>query len=245
MKQEIINLLNEIECDNNVEIIYACESGSRVWGFSNEDSDWDVRFIYKRNGIDDYITLKTEKEVIEITKRRIDIVGWDIRKALNLHFKSNPTLREWLISDQIYINRNVEGLFDGLGDFDKNVLKHHYKSMAFNHWKKYCRGEFEKRKCKKYLYVIRCILSWSFLDNGSYPPLNIHDLLKDSTIKNEVETLIEYYQNSTVIDERTINILNQYIETYLNIMNRDKSKPKIKKSYVKYGDNFKKIIKGD
>ncbi|MFO5695585.1 DNA polymerase beta superfamily protein, partial [Klebsiella pneumoniae] len=38
--------LDRIEKKYGVKIIYACESGSRGWGFASTNSDYDVRFIY-------------------------------------------------------------------------------------------------------------------------------------------------------------------------------------------------------
>ena len=47
---EIVQLIKEklsqIEERENIRILYACESGSRAWGFASPDSDYDVRFIY-------------------------------------------------------------------------------------------------------------------------------------------------------------------------------------------------------
>lgn len=45
-REEILKHLQKIEVQYNVKILYAVESGSRAWGFSSPDSDWDVRFIY-------------------------------------------------------------------------------------------------------------------------------------------------------------------------------------------------------
>ncbi|ADC47140.1 hypothetical protein mru_1290 [Methanobrevibacter ruminantium M1] len=77
--EEIIQTLKEIEKENNIEILYAIESGSRAWGFSNEESDYDIRFIFKRP-IKDYISLKNNKDALDITIDDYDIVGWDIKK---------------------------------------------------------------------------------------------------------------------------------------------------------------------
>ena len=43
--QEIKAKLSQIEQRENIRILYACESGSRAWGFASPDSDYDVRFV--------------------------------------------------------------------------------------------------------------------------------------------------------------------------------------------------------
>jgi uncharacterized protein len=48
MKSQILSRLYKIEAEENVRIVYACESGSRAWGFPSADSDYDVRFLYVR-----------------------------------------------------------------------------------------------------------------------------------------------------------------------------------------------------
>jgi uncharacterized protein len=66
MKEEILIRLDRIEAEEDVRIFYACESGSRAWGFESTDSDWDVRFIYMRRR-DWYLSIDVEekRDVIE------------------------------------------------------------------------------------------------------------------------------------------------------------------------------------
>ena len=52
--QAIKERFSQIEKRENIRIIYACESGSRAWGFASPDSDYDVRFVFVRP-VQDYL----------------------------------------------------------------------------------------------------------------------------------------------------------------------------------------------
>lgn len=246
MKSDIVHVLEEIEKIENIEVLYACEAGSRVWGFANDESDYDVRFIYKNVNVGDYLSLKKSDDVIEYSGEDIDLVGWDIKKALTLHYKNNPNLREWLISNQVYIDKGITDIFDDLGKFDKDVLKNYYLSMAKSHWKRYCGLKYQDDKAKKYLYVIRCILSWNILDNGEYPPLAIQNLLNhpfagisDET-EIEVNNLISHLQLRREISEDTIFKLNNFILKSLKSM--DTVKTSSNKDFEIYEERFKELL---
>lgn len=216
-KESIIKILHDIEENESIEILYACEAGSRIWGFANDSSDFDIRFIYKKADSNDYLSMKQLSDVIECRGDRLDIVGWDIRKAFKLHYKNNPNLREWLLSSIVYIDKGILKAFKDLGDFDISILKNHYASIALKHWKKYCSLEFKQSKTKKYLYVIRSILCWNILDRGFYPPITIFDLINHShcgisdDVKNDINDLINCHQKSFKISEDAIFRLTNFI----------------------------------
>ncbi len=47
MNEKIKQYLKKIQEDKEIEVLLACETGSRAWGFPSPDSDYDVRFIYR------------------------------------------------------------------------------------------------------------------------------------------------------------------------------------------------------
>jgi predicted nucleotidyltransferase len=95
MKEIIFEKLKSIEHQFDVKILYACESGSRAWGFASPDSDYDVRFIYVHK-MDYYLSIDEQRDVIELPINDVlDINGWELRKALRLFRKSNAPLYEW------------------------------------------------------------------------------------------------------------------------------------------------------
>lgn len=62
--QAIKEKLTQIEQRENIRILYACESGSRAWGFASPDSDYDVRFIFVRP-VEDYLLAKELPDFID------------------------------------------------------------------------------------------------------------------------------------------------------------------------------------
>ena len=94
MNHEIHNLLVKIERHHGVRILYACESGSRAWGFASPDSDYDIRFQFVRSTAS-YVGVADGLESIELPlDGLLDAGGWDVRKALRLLGKSNGALVE-------------------------------------------------------------------------------------------------------------------------------------------------------
>ena len=219
MRQEIINKLKEIEKKEKVKIIYAIESGSRAWGFESMDSDYDVRFIYVRKK-EDYLCLDEKSDVIELPIDEVfDISGWDIKKALRLLYKSNPSLLEWFASPIMYKEtietsyiREVIPLY-----FSQKKLYCHYKRMAKTHLKYM---NIEKVPVKKYLYILRCILSSQYIiHNKKQPPIEIERLIEcelPKELREDMNQLLTIKKNS---DEKKyvdhISSLDKFILTSL------------------------------
>lgn len=75
MKEKIEYALQEIAKRENIEILYAVESGSRAWGFPSQDSDYDVRFLYRR-AKDWYLKLEKTADHLEFPiNEELDICG--------------------------------------------------------------------------------------------------------------------------------------------------------------------------
>ena len=179
---ELINSkLDALEAEHSVRVLYAVESGSRAWGFASPDSDYDVRFIYVRPR-DEYLRLDHTDDVIEYEINDImDIVGWDIAKALKLFHKSNPSLLEWLGSPILYRTTIVfEGLRPLLAEYyQRRHGLYHYRSMA----KKNFVADFknDQVRLKQYFYVIRPILACKWiLNNDTPPPVLFSDLVANA-----------------------------------------------------------------
>ena len=125
---EIVQLIKEklsqIEERENIRILYACESGSRAWGFASSDSDYDVRFIYVRPK-EFYLKLENTCDTLECELNEIyDISGWDLKKMLRLLNRSNPSIFEWAASPLVYKTTKE-------WDYIKQFLKNWSKKYVF------------------------------------------------------------------------------------------------------------------
>lgn len=175
----IEKLLANIECERSVRILYACESGSRAWGFASPDSDYDIRFLYARDE-NTYLSVVYPPDTIEVPIHDdLDPGGWDVRKALGLLGKSNGALLEWLHSPIVY--RAEEGFLDRWRQaacevFSAKNAVDHYRGLA----KQMTRGKLQTEavRAKDYLYALRAVLAaeWIFAGRG-IPPVPFAELL--------------------------------------------------------------------
>ncbi len=220
MDKRIQQQLGDIACSFGVSIIYACESGSRAWGFASQDSDWDVRFIYLHPP-EWYLTIDLEhkKDVIERPSGDLDISGWDLRKALWLFRKSNPPLLEWLRSPIVYLDRF--GLAARLREllptyYSPLSCAHHYLHMAEGNFREFLRGDTVW--IKKYLYVLRPLLALRWLEIKAEPPpvlfsTLVEVLLPAGPLITAVHELLARKKAGAELDEGPrIPVISNYLE---------------------------------
>ncbi|MEY3288403.1 MAG: hypothetical protein RLZZ419_645 [Pseudomonadota bacterium] len=190
---EIMHRLAKTERDEGVRILLAVESGSRAWGFASANSDFDVSFIYARPAAWYLaVDLEERRDVIEYTiTDDIDLNGWDIRKALRLFWKSNPTFVEWLQSPFIYSEvggfaQNARELLPLVYSCTSGI--YHYRNMAKTNYRGYLRADLVP--LKKYFYVLRPLLSIRWLERYSTAaPIEFSRLLH--LIEEEPELLAD------------------------------------------------------
>lgn len=236
MKEKILEKLHDLEVKENISILLAVEVGSRSWGYANKDSDYDIKFIYKHNDISKYLVLDNFEDVILKEDGLFDMGGWDVKKALNLHFKSNAGLREWLTSPIVYISDEID-IFRNLPDFSRETLRHQYYGQAIKTNKKYIIGSDlrDKKIVKKTLYVIRCNLTWMELSENK--PQVSEDVLK------AISNLRESYKNLTLdeISDEDLELVHSWIEESLNSFENSKFKSQ-KRNIEEYNVRFQEII---
>jgi predicted nucleotidyltransferase len=211
--------LRQIEQQENVRILYACESGSRAWGFPSKDSDYDVRFLYIRP-VDGYLSIFDKRDVIERpVSELLDISGWDLRKALVLFRKSNPPLLEWLQSPIRYLEAyTVAEQIRSLSPltFSPKSCTYHYLNMAKGNFREYLQGE--QVRIKKYFYVLRPVLACGWIERyGTMPPMEFDPLVEalvpeGSELREAIRTLLVRKKAGEELDyEPRVNPIHDYL----------------------------------
>jgi predicted nucleotidyltransferase len=240
MKDEILKRLGEIEREENVRIFFACESGSRAWGFPSADSDYDVRFLYLHPR-DWYLSIDVEekRDVIERPiSDALDISGWDLRKALKLLRKSNPPLLEWLNSPIVYKEEpaqeeQAKSITDKLRGavaefYSPRSSYYHYLHMAEGNFREYLKGDTVW--IKKYFYVLRPLLAIRWIEADPHPvPMEFETLVDrcvDShELKQAIDDLLARKRAGQELDRQPrIETISRFIESDLE---RLKAKPDI------------------
>lgn len=202
MRATVLDELARLEREHEVRVLFACESGSRGWGFASPDSDYDVRFIYVHR-LSWYLTVEPGRDVIELPiDSELDVGGWELRKALHLLRDTNPTLLEWLRSPIVY--RQDDAWVARLRTLAEDKFSpvrgyHHYVAMARKNLREHLAGETVRYK--KYLYVLRPLLAARWIrERGGVPPMVFADLVAatslDAALVAEIDALLEVKMRS-------------------------------------------------
>lgn len=215
--QQINQSVSDLEKEMELTTILAVESGSRAWGFPSEDSDYDVRIIYRHNQ-DWYLSVFKRKDHLNLPiTDELDIAGWDIRKVLLLLYKGNAVVHEWLKSPVIYHRdekRTVQLREFAEKVFDPAMALRHYISMAA---KKLDSEESGAFTAKRLLYGYRTLLCARWVtEYQSAPPMEFSQLRKEFTKDNSevnegLKSLIKAKASGSEKDEIEVaRYLNDY-----------------------------------
>lgn len=222
IRAEIDATLSRIERDHAVKVLFACESGSRGWGFASPDSDYDVRFIYVHQP-DWYLTVFPGRDVIELPVNEVyDVSGWELRKALGLLRNGNATLVEWLSSPVIY--RADQTFLAAVRAAAQQVDRperafHHYLHMAQKNYREYLRGDVVR--LKKYLYVLRPLFACLWIEQQRGPvPMRFQDLVdalaSDTELKAAIAELLAIKRRAPESEHGlAMPVINHFLDTHL------------------------------
>lgn len=198
MNKEQINVrLNGLLAKHSAKCLFAVESGSRAWGFESANSDYDVRFVYWMP-VDWYLSIEARRDVIEeMGDDDLDFAGWDLRKALLLAKKSNPSLHDWLATHESYYEDSAlypEFKQLCLDFFDPQACFHHFRSMATGNFADF--RDASTLPFKKYFYVMRSLLCARYIFDHQKPaPSRFADLLDEyypsGDVRDEIDRMLE------------------------------------------------------
>jgi len=215
--------LRRIEQDESVCILYACESGSRAWGFESSDSDYDVRFVYV-HPTEWYLRVVPGSDVIERPiEGLLDVSGWDLKKALQLLRKSNPPLLEWLQSPIVYHERRsvIQRIRELMPVYYEPAACHyHYLHMAQGNYRDFLQGDTVW--LKKYFYVLRPVLACLWIERGyGVVPIQFQTLveriLDEGAVKTAVQDLIQRKKAGEELDRGPhIPVISSFLSHEVN-----------------------------
>jgi predicted nucleotidyltransferase len=170
--------LANLEATHNIQILYACESGSRAWGFPSPDSDYDVRFIYV-HALDWYLGLDEGPDTLNFpVDDELDLAGWELRKTLRLLRGSNAALFEWLQSPIVY--HEAPGFRARLAPllplaFNLKAGLHHYLGQLRRGVEEDLAGE--EVRLKRLFYALRSALAARWIrERRTLPPMEFAPL---------------------------------------------------------------------
>jgi len=251
METRIKEEINRVEEKYGIEVLWACETGSRAWGFPSPDSDYDVRLIY-RHKLDWYLSLKEQKDNIEYMSddRELDLTGWDIRKSLRLLKKSNASLLERIQSNIVYKKNDAFAesfLEQAKLNYSPITTLYHYMKLGENGYDAiYGQKEY---KLKKLFYALRGAVACEWvMQKDTMPPISFIQMLDELELgKLFVKRVKELIELKSVKNESYMHsgegLLQVFIESTLEKAKKNANSLPGKKIYLNMDNYFREVVK--
>ena len=233
MNMEIVSEVQEVCREKGVELLYIFFTGSRAYGYSKKDSDYDTLFVFKRP-LADYLRVHPLPDEIKIEGK--DIKGWDVRKFCGILSKSGWNAYEALHVRGSYSLNGHDKSFIHLrwladhGDFyepmkvAKTMVGCSARDLA-----KYEQAEGNK-KLKYFLSYARMVMSAKYcVLHSTYPPVHFLTLAHSSLDEPEKYDLIKELVKARVEDKDA----SPYLETMNCLMDDFKNLCETLKERVK------------
>jgi len=170
--------LNEMKEEKDFRLYYFIESGAKLYGFDDEDSDVDVRGIVV-DTLENKLSLGRGTETISGEIGEIDYDIHELEKFMSLLYKGNFNVIEWLFSPHIF-DDITEGFtlseYDVLRDIAKKCI--HYRTG--NHVRGWSKSIYKMdwSKPKKCLYALRPMMVYIYFCKTGNFQSNITELIK-------------------------------------------------------------------
>lgn len=181
---------------HDFKLIFLCEKGSRIKGYSCAESDYDVMGLYVQTDIwmDQIVGKKTSELKCEFETEDgigVELTLWNITKALNLLVKptnNQGLIMNWLNSPEIYFqtttSQKLKDFLDPRVSFQNDTLAS--VGMAKNTLKRVFNSADVSRKIKKICQSWSC--TFNALQLIEYKRLvenNIVKVLDDENLVNK------------------------------------------------------------
>jgi len=190
----------------DLDILYLCENGSRVYGWSTENSDYDIKGIYLKP-LKEELSLYPGSDNIVYQTDEYDIELFELRKYLSLLNKSNFNMVELLKSPIVY--HEVDNIRDDLLEIYELAISQKLGKHAMG-WS-YSMYKMNWDEPKKCLMAIRPMIAYMHLLTTGEWQSDLKQMMHIKDIDNLVESLMECRHKGYKTPEL---LKHQTLETY-------------------------------
>lgn len=187
---ELRSELCRLEQSESIRVLHLAECDSRAWGFSTDDSDYDLRFCFYKLPWAHTIqkTAETLRHKVRINGVPCDMQGFSLDHVLNKVGRSSFAMYEMFFSPlQLATHEHFRPLFVAAAD-------QYFEPVDVMN---FCRGLMRKNfefvkpfDAKHMLHAMRFALMAERLKNGKPLLLNLPELLADSGFADKASELL-------------------------------------------------------